>query len=221
MNPDERATGIVLRTRLLTESSLIVHWLTAEAGRVATVARGARRPKSAFRGKLDLFHEADFGFRRSTRSELHTLTEVALRGTFPGLREDWHRLSQAAYAVTLVEQTTETDTPLPGTWELFRGYLERVQRGPGSPFPVLALELRHLAELGLLPELERGTLPEAARRLAGALADPMTWEVDEDLGRAGEPVWRTLERFLGRLWIDHLGRLPRGRAEALAPAASR
>ena len=46
----ERATGIVLRTYPLTETSLIIHWLTAELGRLATVAKGARRPKSPFRG---------------------------------------------------------------------------------------------------------------------------------------------------------------------------
>ena len=66
---DERATGIILRTRLLTDTSLIVHWLTPDLGRLATVAKGARRPKSPFRGKLDLFYEADFSFARSRRSE--------------------------------------------------------------------------------------------------------------------------------------------------------
>ena len=88
MTTEERTTGVILRTRLLTETSVIVHWLTVDAGRLATVARGARRPKSAFRGKLDLFHEADLVYRRSSRSELHTLGEVVLRETFPALRGD-------------------------------------------------------------------------------------------------------------------------------------
>ena len=38
-----RTTGLVLRTRPLTETSLIVQWLTRDFGRVATVAKGARR----------------------------------------------------------------------------------------------------------------------------------------------------------------------------------
>ena len=80
----ETATGVVLRTRLLTETSLIVHWLTPGAGRLATVAKGALRPKSPFRGKLDLFYHADFTFSRSRRSDLHTLREVSLRETHPG-----------------------------------------------------------------------------------------------------------------------------------------
>ncbi|MCX6892658.1 MAG: recombination protein O N-terminal domain-containing protein, partial [Verrucomicrobia bacterium] len=56
----ETATGVVLRTRRLTETSLIIHWLTPGLGRLATVAKGALRPKSPFRGKLDLFYRADF-----------------------------------------------------------------------------------------------------------------------------------------------------------------
>ena len=31
-------------------------------GRISTVAKGARRPKSPFAGKLDLFYEADFSY---------------------------------------------------------------------------------------------------------------------------------------------------------------
>jgi recombinational DNA repair protein (RecF pathway) len=52
----ETAAGLVMRTRPLTETSLIVHWLTPTLGRLATVAKGARRANSPFRGKLDLFY---------------------------------------------------------------------------------------------------------------------------------------------------------------------
>src|SRR2546425_7507667 len=78
---DERAQGIVLRVYPLTETSLIIRWLTRELGRISTLAKGARRAKSPFRGKLDLFYRADLIFGRSRRSELHTLREVSLRET--------------------------------------------------------------------------------------------------------------------------------------------
>ena len=78
---DGPTLGIILRTRPLTETSLIVHWLTPDAGRIATVAKGARRPQSPFRGKLDLFYLAALSYRLSRRSELHTLCEVVLKDT--------------------------------------------------------------------------------------------------------------------------------------------
>lgn len=213
---EERTTGVVLRIRPLTETSLIVHWLTADAGRISTVARGARRPKSAFRGKLDLFHEADLTFRRSRSSELHTLSEVALLGTFEALRVDWRKLRQASYGVTLVELTTEMDTPVPEFWEEFRGYLGRVNSGPVSALPVVALELRVLGILGMSPDLERESLPEASRALAGDLLT-CGWEemVEDDEARVATEVMDPLVKFLHGFLVFHLGRLPRGRAEAL------
>src|SRR5256885_16875286 len=102
----ETARGVILRTRPLTETSLIVHWLTRDLGRIATVAKGARRPKSPFRGKLDLFYLADLSFSRSQRSELHNLREVVLRETHSILRQEFGHLQQASYGAALVEQTT-------------------------------------------------------------------------------------------------------------------
>src|SRR5712672_1023916 len=122
----ESATGLVVRTRLLTETSLIVHWLTPELGRLATVAKGARRPKSPFHGKLDLFYLADFSFNRSRRSELHLLREVSLRETHSALRQDMGHLRQASYCAALVEQTTETETPLPAVFALVVGLLQHL-----------------------------------------------------------------------------------------------
>ncbi len=95
MNEAGAIEGIILRVRPLTESSLIVCWLTAEHGRISTVAKGARRPKSPFRGKLDLFYAAVFTFRRSRRSELHYLAEVALQDTHPVLRRELGALAKA------------------------------------------------------------------------------------------------------------------------------
>src|SRR6516162_10729727 len=122
----ENAQGIILRTRPLTETSLIVHWLTPTLGRLATVAKGARRPKSAFRGKLDLFYLADFSFVRSRRSELHTLREVSLRETHSYLRHEIRHLRQASYCAALIEQATETETPLPAVFELLAGLLRHL-----------------------------------------------------------------------------------------------
>lgn len=210
---EERATGIILRTRLLTETSLIVVWLTAEAGRISTVAKGARGPRSAFRGKLDLFHQADFTFRRSARSELHALREVEVTGRADGLRRDWRRLAQAAYGVTFLEQVTESDTPVPELWELFRGFLATVDTAAWSPLTVFALELRMLGELGQLPDFERESLPAGSRRLAERLieAEWGAWSGHELAPGVVEPLGRFLHGFL----TFHLGRLPKGRGEAL------
>src|SRR5262245_65731803 len=123
---DEQTDGIVLRTRPLTESSLIVHWLTQTAGPLATVAKGARRPSSPFRGKLDLFDRAALSFRRSRRTELHILREVQIQETFPALRADVDRLRQAAYASILVEKLIEREVPVEPVFHELDGLLHHL-----------------------------------------------------------------------------------------------
>lgn len=210
---DLRTSGIVLRTRPLTETSLIVHWLTPDLGRVATVAKGARRAKSPFRGKLDLFYEAEFSFARSRRSELHTLREVVLRETHSRLRESLGWIAQASYAAAQVEQTTETETPIAEIYELVRSFFGALTDTPPAATSVFAFELQLLEQLGLAPELGSATLSESSRQFANVL---MTsgWETIARL-KPTEVQTRELRQFLHGFLIYHLERIPRSRSAAL------
>ena len=212
----ESTHGLILRTRPLTETSLIIHWLTPNLGRIGTVAKGARRPKSPFAGKLDLFYAADFSFSRSRRSELHTLREVSLRATRGAIREDILKLQQAGYAAAFIEQATEMEAPVPEIYELMRGYLDHLCRHELQPQNILAFELKLLRELGLAPDVEDTRLTPGAKKIAQLLLDG-DWNAGSRLklspAQSGE-----LRQFLHGFIIFHLGRLPRGRATALAEA---
>jgi len=210
----ESATGLILRTRLLTETSLIVHWLTPTLGRIATVAKGARRPKSPFLGKLDLFYEADFSFSRSRHSDLHTLREVGLREMHGAIREDILKLSHAAYAAAFIEQATETETPLPAVFELLRGFLDCLCRQKPAAQLVFAFELKLLRELGLDPDLRKTDMTAGAKQIVHALLKN-DWQACLRLKLARAQT-AELRQFLHGFLIFHLGRLPKGRAAALA-----
>ncbi len=91
------------------------------------MAKGARRAKSPFAGKLDLFFEAEIQIARSRKSNLHTLTEVVLRNPFAGIRRNYSRTQTAAYFVELIEICTERDHHEPELFSLLRrafGYLD-------------------------------------------------------------------------------------------------
>lgn len=105
----ESTTAILLRKRKFSDTSLIVSWCTDSLGCIQTVAKGARRAKSPFAGKLDLFFEAEIQIARSKRSTLHTLREVALKNPFAGIRETYSRMQVASYFVELIELCTESD----------------------------------------------------------------------------------------------------------------
>ena len=213
MQTTERAHGLILRTRPFTETSLIVNWLTPDFGRISTVAKGARRAKSPFRGKLDLFYEGEFSFARSRRSELHTLREVVLRETNAALRHELGYLQQAAYCATLIEQTTETQTPLPEIYELFAGFLRALPQQPPRPRTIFAFEFKLLQILGLAPDIEDSKLPTETRALVNALTET-DWEKLPDL-RATAAQANAIKQFLHGFLIYHLGKIPKGRERAV------
>lgn len=167
---EERATGIILRTRPLTETSLIVQWLTAEQGRIATVAKGARRSKSPYLGKLDLYYEAEFTFQRARRSSLHNLREVSLRETRPFLRTDFTALEIAARAGRRIERATEEDTPLPEIFALCKDFLDQLAQPPLDGALLIGFEVRLLEILGLAPETDDAGLSAGSIRALEQIA---------------------------------------------------
>jgi DNA repair protein RecO (recombination protein O) len=119
MSPVNAITrGILLRKRKLSDTSLIVSWCTDSFGIVQTVARGARRPKSPFRGQLDLFFEAELSIAKSSKSNLHTLREVVMVNPFVGIRTNHRRTQAASYFVELIEVCTEIEHHEPEIFHL-------------------------------------------------------------------------------------------------------
>jgi DNA repair protein RecO (recombination protein O) len=209
----ERTTGLILRTRPLSETSVIVQWLTADFGRLSTVAKAARRLKSPFHGKLDLFYLAEISFIRSRRSELHILSEISLRATHSALRQELNSLRQAAYCAALIERTTETDTPIPGVFDLFHSLLNWLPTAPPQPRTVFAFELKLLQELGLEPDVTKTHLGPAATQLLQALAES-DWPDLQNLKPAQAEIVQ-VSQFLHAFLIYHVGKVPPSRSAAL------
>jgi DNA repair protein RecO (recombination protein O) len=200
---DEHANGIVLRYHPYSESTLIIRWLTLEHGRLDTIARGARRPKSPFRGKIDLFYFAEFTFARSHRSDLHSLRELRLRDTFATLRSDLARLHYASYASALVTQTTEPSLPIPEIFNLFATFLGHLAQHSPTPILSLAFELKLLTTLGLQPTPADLRLSTAARQTAeSCLAQDWSqlghWP-DAQIAELNAALHRFLEFHTGRI----------------------
>jgi DNA repair protein RecO (recombination protein O) len=204
---EERSSGLILRIRPLTETSLIVHWLTPELGRIATVAKGARRPKSAFRGKLDLFFEADFSFQRSRRSELHNLREVVVRQTHQSLRREITALQQASYCAALIEQTTETEAPLPEIFQLMSDFLAHLSLHPPQEQNVFAFEMKLLEELGLKPNFSDAKLSSGSKQILQRFCE-MDWNGISRFKLSKIQVVE-IRRFLHGFLIFHLGKIPK------------
>jgi DNA repair protein RecO (recombination protein O) len=116
----QSTAAILLRKRKFSDTSLIISWCTESLGCIQTIAKGARRTKTPFAGKLDLFFETEISIVRSRKSTLHTLAEVVLKNTFAGIRRSYLRTQAAAYFVELIEICTERDHHEPELFSLLR-----------------------------------------------------------------------------------------------------
>src|ERR1700752_1428873 len=95
--------GIVLRSIRYGEADRILHLYTPDHGRVSAIAKGVRRAKSRFGGRLEPFFRLDLVLYQG-RSDLMTVTSVETIAGHPRLREHGPSLDGAARACDAVSR---------------------------------------------------------------------------------------------------------------------
>lgn len=128
-NPVPSTAAIAIGKFRLSDTSLIVAWMTQDCGKVRTTARGALQPKSAFAGKIDLFHETRMTFQLSSRGDLHALKEVEVLEPFPAGSLPYAATLCAGYFSRWVEWVTEPLEPVPALYSLFQRAIAYLREG--------------------------------------------------------------------------------------------
>jgi DNA repair protein RecO (recombination protein O) len=141
----------VLRARPLGEADRIVTLFTRDRGKVEAVAKGVRRARSHFAGRLEFANECNLLMHRGRSLDVIVSAEIA--------RAPWARLvAPERYAVAslvaeLIDAFCEPDMALPDVYELLTGVLAAIARS-GAPRSLLArFSLRLLEMLGIGPPL--------------------------------------------------------------------
>jgi len=196
----EHAEAIVLRVQPVTESSLLVLWFTREFGKLKTLAKGARRPKSPMRGRLDLFYQDEISFLRSRRSDLHLLHECFLEKPHPALRGSVPVLTAASHVCELVDALTVVEDAHPDLFDLLAEILTSLEKST-TPAQLIWFELQALATTGWKPVFDgdNGTA-KVMRSLAGASAAAAS-----RVRLTAEQI-RSAQDFLEEFRQAHLGR---------------
>jgi recombinational DNA repair protein (RecF pathway) len=122
-------------------------------------------------------------------------------------------LQQAAYCVRLIEQATETETPIPAIYELLLSFVDSLAGQGCRAEMVLAFELKLLTELGLQPDLSEVKLTPGAKAVARNF-EKADWPGVLRL-RLHPAQQNELGSFLGLFLQSHLGHVPKGRDLAL------
>ena len=153
-----RDDGVVLRTQKLGEADRIITLLTRQNGRVRAVAKGVRRTKSRFGGRLEPFTHVDVLIHPGRSLDVITQAEV-IRPYGTPLAGDYPRYT----AGTVMLETAERFTPMekePALRQfllLIGGLRALGETGDQARDPRLVLDaylLRSLAVAGYAPALE-------------------------------------------------------------------
>lgn len=107
-----KTEATLIRKLPLTETSLILHWCSTEYGLVKCVAKGARRPKSPFAGKLDLFYRCEIELVPARQGDLHILKDLIVLDSRLGIRKTYGQTLAASYFIKLLEMVAEHETPV-------------------------------------------------------------------------------------------------------------
>lgn len=154
-NRQENQPAFVLHSYPFRETSLVLEVFSRQHGRVALVARGARRPRSALRGLL-------MGFQPLTLSwfgkhELRTLHSAEWQGGQPQLQG--RALLCGFYLNELLLNLMVRDDPHEQLFDYYQHTLQRLAREEDHAATLRCFEKHMLHELGyaLLLEHEAGS----------------------------------------------------------------
>jgi DNA repair protein RecO (recombination protein O) len=151
-----KTEAIVLRSIRYGEADRILHMYSQSRGRIGAIAKGARKPKSRFGGRLEPFFRLDLMLHEG-RSDLMTVTSAATVDGYPRLRSSGPALTAGARACDAVLRLLDAAEPNPPAYNLLCRYLELLDdsthpRAPGLE-TALSFRLKLALVAGFSPEL--------------------------------------------------------------------
>jgi len=191
--------GVVLSTIKLGEADRILTIFTRGNGKIRAVAKGVRKTKSRWGGRLEPFTRVELLIYRGRN--LDTITSADVVEAHPGLRTDYLKLTSAAALAEVVDKVSPDRERSTSTYELLLAGLAAIHAGKGTSV-VPAFLVKLLSISGFHPSLQvcagcgdaRG-LEAFSPALGGAIC-LACWEEDDSAMRLGADRLLMLARML-------------------------
>jgi DNA repair protein RecO (recombination protein O) len=151
--------AICLRVTDYSETSQVVILFARGAGKIRAIAKGSKRPKSAFDGPLEVLSFGAIVFSASHKDKLATLTEFQPQPVRGELRRHLFALHSGLFAAELLDALTDDYDPHPALFDHFLQFLQDVENGQAGSerrdilIRLILLQLVLLHEVGLRPNL--------------------------------------------------------------------
>lgn len=126
-----KAEAIVLRSMRFGEADRIIHAYTPNRGRISAIAKGVRRARSRFGGRLEPFTHVALVLHEG-RSDLMTVTGADTIAPFRALRTDAAAIDAAARACDAVARLFDAPEGNPPVFHLLTNELTLLDRGAAA-----------------------------------------------------------------------------------------
>ena len=154
MPPTFTTEAIVLRSIRYGEADRVLHLYTRDRGRVGAIAKGVRRVKSRFGGRLEPMARSELILREG-RGDLCTVQSADTVDAHAGLRESRHALDRAVEACGAVLRLLDSQEPNAPAYNLLCHELHLLDTDPAAATraQALAFRIKLLLAAGFAPEL--------------------------------------------------------------------
>src|SRR5690349_12057791 len=149
-----KSEAIVLRSIRYGEADRVLHLYAPDRGRIGAIAKGVRKTKSRFGGRLEPFFRVRLLLHEG-RGDLLTVTGAETVAAHPRLREDARGLDGAARACEAVARIFDDGEPHAGVYNLLANELSLLDADPAraTRANALAFRLKLLLAAGFAPHL--------------------------------------------------------------------
>ncbi|MDW8141576.1 MAG: DNA repair protein RecO [Candidatus Bipolaricaulota bacterium] len=148
-----KTIGFILRAIKFRESDLILTVLSRDYGKIALIAKGARRSESKFGAALDLLTLSELVFYEGENLKL--LKEASILNDFRDLKREYERLETALHAASLLNHLIEDEHPDRAIFDLYQDFLSHLGHLKKLRLGELAFKLKLLRAAGLAPRFNR------------------------------------------------------------------
>ena len=163
-----KTEAIVLRSMRYGEADRILHLFTPDRGRLSAIAKGVRRAKSRFGGRMEPYFRLQLVLYQG-RSDLLTVTSAETLHGYPRLREHGGALDGASRACDAVARMFDDHDPHRGVYHLLANQLALLDADPARATRgnALAFRLKLLLAAGFAPQLAACASCGEAEHLVG------------------------------------------------------
>jgi DNA repair protein RecO (recombination protein O) len=144
----KKMKAVVLRVGDLGESDKIVTFYSRENGKVAGIAKGAKKSKKRFSNKLEIFSLLDILYADRSRSGLVRIIEAELLHPFMNLRENYDRYVGAASVCELIYYWSRDYDADSNVFDLLLWALQNFDKGESSRVVLIFFQIKLYTLLG-------------------------------------------------------------------------